>query len=161
MKIKKDVKLEWIEDGDFDKYTPCRQVYGICFNKQGEILIIRNPKEGDWQIPGGKPEGGESYSETLKREMREEANIEVDSIKPLGVQKVIVSKGEKEVYFQMRMTCRLKRMLKREKDPVSGIVYEKKFVPAEKVDEWVKWGEIGEKMFEKAIDAMDKKQQKV
>lgn len=152
MKSKKEVSLEWIEDSDFDKYKPCKQVYGICFNQQSEILIIKNPNGGDWQIPGGKPERGESYSETLKREMQEEANVRVEKVRPLGVQKVVVEKeGEQEVYFQMRMICQLEKKLKRTEDPALGVIYERKFVPAEEVNEWVEWGEIGKRMFEEAV----------
>ena len=38
-----EVGITWIPDNDIEKYQPCRQVYGICFNDKNEILIIKGP----------------------------------------------------------------------------------------------------------------------
>ena len=40
-----------------------RQVYGFVFDLDGRILLLED--KGIFNLPGGKPENGESMSETL------------------------------------------------------------------------------------------------
>ena len=42
--------------------------------KDGLVLLIRNPIRG-WELPGGTAEQGETITEALKREIREESGI--------------------------------------------------------------------------------------
>lgn len=60
----------------------------IIANEQGEILIARRKKgkalEGLWEFPGGKIEGKETAEECLKRELREELNIEIQPCEWFG-----------------------------------------------------------------------------
>lgn len=61
---------------------------GILVLKEGNILFgIRwgSHGEGEWSVPGGKMELGESWEETAIRELKEETGIEIDSISFLCV----------------------------------------------------------------------------
>lgn len=52
-------------------------IYGVI-EKQNYILLVkktRGPYKGLWDLPGGRPEFGESIFETLKREIHEETGI--------------------------------------------------------------------------------------
>jgi len=42
----------------------------------GRVLLLANER-GEWELPGGRPEPGESERATLAREMREETGLEV------------------------------------------------------------------------------------
>jgi 8-oxo-dGTP diphosphatase len=57
-------------------------VAAIIINHKNEILIARRKPEksqgGLWEFPGGKIEQGETPEESLKRELKEEMNIEVE-----------------------------------------------------------------------------------
>lgn len=56
---------------------------GICVTENGEVVLItQNGKH--WDFPGGRPEGSESWEETLRREVREEACVEVTEARLLG-----------------------------------------------------------------------------
>jgi A/G-specific adenine glycosylase len=63
-------------------------VIGVI-SKKGKVLIAKRPAKGLlgglWEFPGGKPEPGESLSEALGREIREETGIRVVVRKPLLV----------------------------------------------------------------------------
>lgn len=143
----------WIRVGDIEKYSPITQVYGIIFNDKGEILVCRESKEGGWIIPGGHPEKGESIEETLKRELLEEVDVEVDDIKPLGVQKVTFPDDEDpdKAIYQVRCIAKLKKLNPQTPDPANGNTWERKFVPALEVTSYVEWGKTGEAIFNDAI----------
>ena len=53
----------------------------IIQNKSGEILLIQEGKEhvkGQWNIPSGGYEKGETIEETARREIREETGLEIE-----------------------------------------------------------------------------------
>lgn len=54
---------------------------GVVRDEIGRVLIARRPEEsmlgGLWEFPGGKQEEGESLTETVWRELREELDIDV------------------------------------------------------------------------------------
>lgn len=56
--------------------------------ENGKILLIRRAREpfkGEWAIPGGRIEEGESAEQCLKREMKEETGLDVEPVKLTGV----------------------------------------------------------------------------
>lgn len=145
----------WILDKDFSKYKPITQVYGVVFNEKGEILIARETSDSKWQIPGGRPEKGESIEEIIARELLEEVDVKAGKIYPLGVQKIEMpgnaNKKEGDTFYQARCVIELDELLAQTIDPDKGHVWGRMFVPAEKVTEYVKWGITGEAMFTDAI----------
>jgi 8-oxo-dGTP pyrophosphatase MutT (NUDIX family) len=51
-----------------DKLWPV-SVKGVVFNKRGEVLLLKNPRE-EWELLGGRLEPGESPQECLMREIQ-------------------------------------------------------------------------------------------
>ncbi|MCC5791124.1 MAG: NUDIX domain-containing protein [Legionellaceae bacterium] len=55
--------------------------------KRDSVLVSQRPLHathgGMWEFPGGKIEPGESVEEALRRELEEEINIQVQSMRPL------------------------------------------------------------------------------
>ena len=51
-------------------------VAGLVGNSQDEILLVRHPRRG-WEIPGGQVEEGENLVHALKREVKEEAGVDI------------------------------------------------------------------------------------
>ncbi|MDE2234032.1 MAG: Nudix family hydrolase [Gammaproteobacteria bacterium] len=62
-------------------------VAAVLADSRGRILITQRPAgkfmAGFWEFPGGKLQDGESPESALKRELREELGIEVQSARPL------------------------------------------------------------------------------
>jgi 8-oxo-dGTP pyrophosphatase MutT (NUDIX family) len=56
---------------------------GVCV-ADGNQLVLISPDGIHWGFPASRPEAGESFEETLQREMWEEACIRVISVRLLG-----------------------------------------------------------------------------
>ncbi|MEU4249175.1 NUDIX domain-containing protein [Amycolatopsis sp. NPDC026612] len=60
--------------------TTIRCVGGIAFDDRGRLLLIRrvnDPGSGQWSLPGGRVEPGESDETAVARELSEETGLEV------------------------------------------------------------------------------------
>ncbi|MFD3157340.1 NUDIX hydrolase [Haloimpatiens sp. FM7330] len=67
-------------------------VSGLIENDEGKILMLLSPDRG-WEIPGGQVEEGESLTDALKREVKEETGIYIE----VGNLKVVYSNVTKRV----------------------------------------------------------------
>lgn len=65
-----DCLIPWPPPVEVPSGTP-HGANGLCATDDGVVLISTDAKPGGW--PGGRPEGGESWEQTLRREMLEEA----------------------------------------------------------------------------------------
>ncbi|HAY94122.1 8-oxo-dGTP diphosphatase MutT [Shewanella sp.] len=59
---------------------------GIITNSAGEILLAKRPDHlhqgGKWEFPGGKVETGETVTQALIRELKEEVALDVTDSQP-------------------------------------------------------------------------------
>lgn len=150
-----EVKMTWIRDDNLAKYDPVTQVYAVVFNDKGDILVARESSEGKWQLPGGKPEKGETLEETIHRELIEEVDVKAGNIYALGAQKNEVPRNpnnkEGDLFYQLRFVVELEELLPQTPDPDRGNTWERMFVPADKITEYIKWGATGDAMFADSI----------
>jgi 8-oxo-dGTP diphosphatase len=61
--------------------SPVVGVGAVIWNAAGEIVLIRRgqePRLGEWSIPGGRLEWGETVEAALLREVREETGLNVE-----------------------------------------------------------------------------------
>ena len=59
-------------------------VAAMVTNDKGEILLVNSPWRG-WEYPGGLIEPGETFQQALRREIREEAGVEVEIERFVGI----------------------------------------------------------------------------
>jgi ADP-ribose pyrophosphatase YjhB (NUDIX family) len=64
--------------------TPKVDVRGVVF-RDHRILLVRELSDGRWAVPGGWADVGESLSEAVVREVREESGYETRAVKLLAV----------------------------------------------------------------------------
>ena len=78
------------------------RVVAAAIVAQGRLLIAQRGEKMSsallWEVPGGKVEDGESDQEALKRELKEELNIEVEVCDFVGMSCVVVGSKEIEMY---------------------------------------------------------------
>lgn len=84
---------------------PIHVAVAVLRNAEGKILLSRRRKgthlEGLWEFPGGKLEAGESLSEALQREIKEELGVQVLSHRPLI--QISHSYPEKRVFLDVHL----------------------------------------------------------
>jgi len=50
---------------------------GLVMNSRGQVLLLKSPRYGDWEFPGGQVEESETIPHALEREFFEETGIVV------------------------------------------------------------------------------------
>ncbi len=157
------VRFTWIPGDDHEKYRPFTQIYGVCFNDKGQILI-QKVEDSDWCLAGGTVEEGESPEETLRRELIEETNVTIKNPIMLGGQKVEFinghnphpKRGEGDIFYQLRYYCEVDELLPQTPDPDNGKVHDRLFVEPSEITKYFDWGATGAAIFSQATDLYKK-----
>ena len=102
-----------------DRQYPDRPLLGvgavICQN--GCVLLVRRanpPLEGEWSIPGGLVETGETTQEALIREVREETSLEIEPVKLVKVFERILRDEQSRVQYHFVLIDYLCRVVQGE-----------------------------------------------
>jgi len=71
--------------------------------RDGAVLVVHRPEYGDWTLPKGKVDPGETWEEAAVREVEEEAGLRCELGEEVGRTHYVDQRGrEKEVrYFLM------------------------------------------------------------
>jgi ADP-ribose pyrophosphatase len=80
---------------------PCLAVGAIVF-RDGRVLLVRRgqpPAEGEWAIPGGSVEIGETLQLAAQRELLEETGIVIQAGEPCFIFDVIQADADGRVRF--------------------------------------------------------------
>ena len=74
---------------------------GILYNKEKGILLEKRTDTGEWCTPGGAIEIGETLEEALKREIKEETNLDIANPKLFDIKANVhmVYPNKDEVYY--------------------------------------------------------------
>ncbi len=99
-----DWTVVWHEPDD----EPAGKAHGataICLTESDDLVIVS--EDGDtWGLPGGRTEPGESWEDTLRREMREEACANVIDARLLGFIHATCHSGHEEGLVLVRSQWR-------------------------------------------------------
>lgn len=83
----------------------------FILNNNEEVLLQKrnkSPEKGYWSIPGGKVEMFETFHQAIKREVKEETDVEIEIIELLGICDHIVQ-NEKVHWISPPFLCRIKK----------------------------------------------------
>jgi len=140
----KPIRFELYLSSDFSGINGASQVYAFVLDSQNRLLLV-SPEDKKWTLPGGTIEPDETYLETLKREVYEEAAVVIDekTIKPFFYQKVL-EKNEKGEWaldtIQVRFVCRMTKQEKFVSDP-GGDTKNQIFVSISELNQYLLWGD--------------------
>lgn len=135
-----------------------KQAYGVCFVDDKLLIGYGGLKKG-WGLIGGSVEPGETFEQTLKREIKEESNMELLAFLPIGYQKLTNTENGK-ILFQLRYACKVRPLDKFTIDGGDGTT-EKAITKIELIDpsnykQYFDWGEIGEHIIQRALNIKSK-----
>ena len=60
-------------------------VAAFVTNAQGQVLMLKSPRRGEWEFPGGQVEESETLTHALEREVFEETGIVIKPVSLVGV----------------------------------------------------------------------------
>ncbi|MFA6981738.1 MAG: NUDIX domain-containing protein [Patescibacteria group bacterium] len=154
----------WKPLNSYEGINPIWQVYGVCFTRNREVVIIRDHLQNGyftpWHIPGGTPKEGESPEQTLHRGVNEQADISISNLKLLGALEVFfpnnpnIEKGDH--YYQLRYFALIEEIREQYVDPHYKKMGVRKLIPAVNFTEYVEWGDIGAEIIRAALIEFDK-----
>jgi len=95
--------MKSMNSADSKRYPdrPCLAVGAIVF-RDGRVLLVRRgqpPAEGEWAIPGGSVEVGETLQQAAQRELLEETGIVIQAGEPCFIFDVIQTDTDGRVRF--------------------------------------------------------------
>ncbi len=141
----------WHDDINFEELDNVTQVYAFIFDQEGKVCLIKY--KGMWGIPGGTPEKEDiSFEETLIREVKEEADLEIKDIKRVGYIEVIPRDGSK-IHYLLRYVAFVDKIKNQTEDPAIGEILERKFIDPKDICKYINWGQC-EFQLNKAIDIL-------
>jgi 8-oxo-dGTP pyrophosphatase MutT (NUDIX family) len=73
-------------------------VAGLLADESGKLLLVRDHRTGQWEVPGGGVDTGESIEDSLVREFQEETGL---LVKPTR----LVTYAEDTYYLDYEHTC--------------------------------------------------------
>ncbi len=121
-------------------------VHAFCFCND-QLVLVKHPLSG-WMPPGGRIELGESYEEAVAREVKEETNMRVLRQALIGYQDIY---EPDRVIRQTRSVCLV------EPDGPFVPSFEEEITEIKLIDpadykKYFDWGEIGDRLMERALE---------
>jgi ADP-ribose pyrophosphatase YjhB (NUDIX family) len=79
-------RRDYFDDPEAPKpNTVVPSVTAVILNEQGQLLLIHKTDNDLWALPGGGHDAGESISDTVIREVKEETGVDVEVINLVGL----------------------------------------------------------------------------
>jgi 8-oxo-dGTP diphosphatase len=117
---------------------------GVVCLRGTEVLLIRRgkpPRQGEWSLPGGRIEWGETAAAAALRELREETGVEAELIGLVDVvDSILASRQSGDVWGHYVLVDYAARWLRGE--PIAGDdAADARFVPLAEIDTLGLWDE--------------------
>jgi ADP-ribose pyrophosphatase YjhB (NUDIX family) len=123
----------------------------LCFC--GDKLVVVYAKSRNvWEMPGGGLEEGETLEECITREIKEETNMKVLRLSPLGYD-TLTNPDTQEKIYQMRYAAKVEPLGQFITDQATdGDITEIKLIDPIEYKKYFDWGERSDAMMRKASE---------
>ncbi len=149
-----DVKYEEMDSFDSLKNVSIGAGGAFCFYNN-KLVLVYAKKRDSWEIPGGGREEGESFEECVTREIKEESNMRVLGLIPLGYD-TYSSKETSEINYVLRYAARVEPFGDFKGDgAVDGEITEMKLINPSNYKKYFDWHERGDAMMNKALSVLN------
>ena len=122
-------------------------VHAYCFYKD-KLVVVYAASKGYWTPPGGGVEDGETARDAVRREVKEETNMQVLRQRFIGYQDITEPKG---TISQTRSVCIVEPYGDFTIDP-DGEITEMKLIDPKEYKKYFDWGEIGDRIMQRALE---------
>ncbi len=147
--LTQDISYEEMFDFESIRDLPIRAAGAFCFYKDKLVLVYAKRRDS-WEIPGGGRENGETFEESITREIKEESNMRVIDLFPLGLD-TYTSRETQETGYVLRYAARVEPIGDFIQDTAADAEITKiKLIDPLDYKQYFDWGERGEVMLKKA-----------
>lgn len=122
-------------------------VHAYCFFGD-KLVVVYSDEKGYWTPPGGAVEEGEDVRTAVRREVKEETNMNVLKHRFIGCQDITEEKG---VVSQTRSVCIVEPHGPFLEDP-DGDITKIELIDPEDYKKYIGWGEIGDHIMKRALE---------
>lgn len=133
------------------------QIYAVCYlvDHPGKIIIVGHAHKKTWGLIGGSTEEGETYEQTLKRELHEEGNVNVIDWLPIGYQK-ITNLDNGDYSYQLRCVAVGKQDEGGFDGDPAGSIDRVEIIDPKDHLEYFDWKQIGQHIFKRAEELKER-----
>ena len=122
-------------------------VHAYCFYKD-KLIVVYAENKGYWTPPGGGVEEGETARDAVRREVKEETNMNVLRQRFIGYQDISEPQG---VVSQTRSVCIVEPYGPFLTDP-DGDITKIELIDPKDYKKYFDWGEIGDRIMSRALE---------
>ncbi|BDQ05006.1 MAG: hypothetical protein KatS3mg084_0524 [Candidatus Dojkabacteria bacterium] len=137
---------------DSKYFDNIRKVRCIALNDENLVCMVSHDGIVYWMVPGGTVEDGENPILALKRELQEEADIEIKNYKLIGFLEIeFINHITRFVrkHTEMWFVAKIAKILPQTKDPATGYILARDFFDVEEMAyKFQRWGKISKYMIE-------------
>ena len=146
--IKWDIKYEELDAFDSIRTLPVGAAGAFCFFED-KLVLVYAQKRNSWELPGGGLEEGETFETGIIREIKEEANMKVLALFPLGYD-TYTNADTNKIMYVLRYAAKVEPYGPFVSDPAGGEITEIKLINPEDYKMYFDWGERSDAMLKKA-----------
>ncbi len=146
--LKWDIQYEELVDFESIRHLPVSAAGALCFYGK-ELVLAYATKKDAWEMPGGSREGTETFEECIIREIKEETNMKVIELFPLGYE-TFTNPETGELIYQLRFAAKVEPYGPFIVDP-DGDISKIRSIDPNDYKKYFDWGERSDLMMKKAI----------
>ena len=144
-----NLRYEELDSFDSIRALPVKAAGAVCFCGDKLVLVFAKNRNA-WELPGGGREEGEIFKKCITREIKEESNMKVLELFPLGLE-TLTNSITKEVVYHIRFAAKVEPYGPFVADQAADQdISDMKLFDLNEYKKYFDWGERGDALVKKA-----------